>query len=159
MFSKNVKFRRFARVAAAGTLAALLAATTASAMAQTKPPADSEQKDTIDIELNKLEPGANGCRAFMVMHNGTARTFSNLQLDLVVFDPKGIIVDQLAVDMAPLAAGKTMVKVFEIAGHDCGNFGRVLLNDVLTCKAGDTAIERCVDLLVPSSRAAIAFIK
>jgi hypothetical protein len=61
--------------------------------------------------------------------------------------------------MAPLSAGKTMVKVFEIAGHDCGNFGRVLLNDVLTCKAGEAAVERCIDLLVPTSRAAIGFIK
>jgi hypothetical protein len=156
---QNPKTRRFARFRTASFFAAFVAIAALPALAQDKQPPESAPKEGIDIELNKLEPGNNGCRAFMVMHNGTARNFSNMQLDLVVFDPKGIIVDQLAVDMAPLAAGKTMVKVFEIAGHDCGNFGRVLLNDVLTCKAGDAAVERCIDLLVPTSRAAIGFIK
>ncbi|MDR6294289.1 hypothetical protein E9232_006843 [Inquilinus ginsengisoli] len=156
---QNPKTRRFARFRTASFFAAFVAIVAFPALAQEKQPPESTPKEGIDIELNKLEPGNNGCRAFMVMHNGTPRNFSNMQLDLVVFDPKGIIVDQLAVDMAPLAAGKTMVKVFEIAGHDCGNFGRVLLNDVLTCKAGDAAVERCIDLLVPTSRAAIGFIK
>lgn len=159
MSRKTAEIRRFAWVRPAGFFAFFIAIATFPALAQDKPAAESAPKEGIDIELNKLEPGNNGCRAFMVMHNGTNRSYSNLQLDLVVFDPKGIIVDQLAVDMAPLSAGKTMVKVFEIAGHDCGNFGRVLLNDVLTCKAGDAAVERCIDLLVPTSRAAIGFIK
>lgn len=159
MFRQIAEIRRFARVRPASFFAFFIAIAAFPALAQDKPAAESAPKEAIDIELNKLEPGNNGCRAFMVMHNGTNRSYSNLQLDLVVFDPKGIIVDQLAVDMAPLAAGKTMVKVFEIAGHDCGNFGRVLLNDVLTCKAGDAAVERCIDLLVPTSRAAIGFIK
>jgi hypothetical protein len=160
MPDKYAKTRRFARFKAASFFVYFAAIAINPALAQDKAPSESPAaKDGIDIELNKLEPGNNGCRAFMVMHNGTNRAFSNLQLDLVVFDPKGIIVDQLAVDMAPLAASKTMVKVFEIAGHDCGNFGRVLLNDVLTCKAGDAAVEHCIDLLVPSSRAAIGFIK
>lgn len=159
MPDQSPKTRCFARFKAASFFTYFAAIAIDPALAQDEPATDSVQQEAIDIELNKLEPGDNGCRAFMVMHNGTTRTFSNLQLDLVVFDPNGIIVDQLAVDMAPLAADKTMVKVFEIAGHDCGTFGRVLLNDVLTCQEGDTAIERCVDLLVPASRAAIGFIK
>lgn len=159
MSRKTAEIRRSAWVRPARFFAFFIAIAAFPALAQDKPAAESASKGAIDIELNKLEPGNNGCRAFMVMHNGTNRSYSNLQLDLVVFDPKGIIVDQLAVDMAPLSADKTMVKVFEIAGHDCGNFGRVLLNDVLTCKAGDAAVERCIDLLVPTSRAAIGFIK
>ncbi|WP_342241340.1 Tat pathway signal sequence domain protein [Inquilinus sp. OTU3971] len=159
MSRKTAEIRRSAWVRPARFFAFFIAIAAFPALAQDKPAAESAPKEAIDIELNKLEPGNNGCRAFMVMHNGTSRSYSNLQLDLVVFDPKGIIVDQLAVDMAPLSADKTMVKVFEIAGHDCGNFGRVLLNDVLTCKAGDAAVERCIDLLVPTSRAAIGFIK
>ena len=159
MSRKTAEIRRSAWVRPARFFAFFIAIAAFPALAQDKPAAESPSKEAIDIELNKLEPGNNGCRAFMVMHNGTNRSYSNLQLDLVVFDPKGVIVDQLAVDMAPLSAGKTMVKVFEIAGHDCGNFGRVLLNDVLTCKAGDAAVEHCIDLLVPTTRAAIGFIK
>jgi hypothetical protein len=143
---------RRAAVATALLLLAGVAASPVAAQEATDPAADA-----ISIELNKMEKGTGGCRSFMVLHNGTQRHFDTLQLDLVLFDPDEIIVDQLAVDMAPLSRGKTMVKVFEIAGHECEDFGRILLNDVLACKGGEETWTDCLALLAPSSRAAIPF--
>lgn len=120
---------------------------------------ESDVPQVVSVELNKIEDGTGGCRSFVVLRNDTGRVFDSLQLDLVLFDPDGIIVDQFAVDMAPLPTFKTMVKVFEIAGHDCSEFGRVLLNDVLSCRSGDTVWTDCVGLFQLSSRAPVDFVR
>ncbi len=131
------------------------------AAAQETPAAttESDVPPVISVELNKIENGTGGCRSFVVLRNDTGRIFDSLQLDLVLFDPDGIIVDQFAVDMAPLPTFKTMVKVFEIAGHECGEFGRILLNDVLSCRSGETVWTDCVGLFQLSSRAAVDFVR
>ena len=75
----------------------------------------------------------------MVFENATARGFSALKLDLVMFDPGGVIVKRLAVDAAPLPPGKTRLQVFDVGGLPCEEIGRVLLNDVLACEADGAA--------------------
>ncbi len=111
------------------------------------------------VELNKLETAEDACRAFMVLENGSAASFSTLKLDLVVFDPAGIVARRIAVETAPLPAGKTMLKVFPIDGIDCASISRVLLNDVLAC--GDASGPRldCLAALSTRAKPGLSFIK
>src|SRR5690606_31370006 len=102
----------------------------------------------VRVELNKLETVEKDCRATLVVSNSGEQAYSELRLDLVVFDKESIVAKRLIVDVAPLAAEKTSVKSFDIAGLPCNDISRVLLNDVPAC-GGDA----CLGQVETSSRA------
>lgn len=110
------------------------------------------------VELNKLEEADGACRAFLVIENGVGAAFETLALDLVVFDADGVIAERLAVDLAPLAAGKTSVKAFDIAGLDCADAGRFLMNRVLDCRGTGGAEGACAGPITPRGRGGLEFV-
>ncbi|PJK27429.1 Tat pathway signal sequence domain protein [Minwuia thermotolerans] len=115
--------------------------------------------ERLGLELNKLEPRDGACRAYIVIENGTPTAFESLKLDLVMFDREGIVAERLALEVAPLPAGKTSLKVFDVAGLACGQVGRVLLNEVLACDDGTGARDGCMDFVETSARGGLEFIK
>lgn len=118
---------------------------------------DGTQK--VQVELNKLEPQANACRAYLVLQNGTESEFSSLRLDLVAFDTDGIVAKRLAVEAAPLPPGKTSLKLFDMSELACDGIGHLLLNSVLAC--GDQNGERadCLDLIDVTAKPGLSLIK
>ena len=121
---------------------------------------DAATDPTLGVELNKLEQTGAACRSYMVLSNRTEVTLDQLSLDLVVFDTDGVIDRRLAVELGPVAAGRTRVKVFDMAGLDCGRVARVLLNDVLTCRPDSIdAATTCDAALRVSGRGALDFIR
>ena len=120
-------------------------------------PAAAEQG--MKIELNKLESVEGACRAYMVFENTTVNAFESLKLDLVMFDPNGVINKRLAVEGGPLPAGKTSVKLFDIKDVSCADVDRVLLNDVLDCQGPAGDISGCLDDIDTTSRDAAVFFK
>ena len=64
---------------------------------------------------------------------------------------------RVAVELGPLPARKTIVKIFDFPGIACGKVGRVLLNDVLACDGGDAAREACLERTETESKAGLAF--
>ena len=122
-------------------------------------PAAAAEEAKVTLELNKAEDEANGCRVYFVLDNGTADSFEAFKLDLVVFAPDGVILRNLATEMAPLRAAKRVVKMFDLADQPCAGIGSLLVNDVLACEAGAQPRSDCVDLLAVESRAAIALVK
>ena len=112
----------------------------------------------VGIELNKLEQLDGACRAFLVIENGMGADFETLALDLVVFDSDGVIAERLAVDLAPLAAGKTLVKAFDIAGLACADAGRFLMNGMLECRSPGGGGDACAGPVVPRGRGDLEFI-
>lgn len=109
----------------------------------------------VGVELNKLEPAGEACRAALVVFNGTEAAYQDLLLDMVIFDQESIVTKRLAVDVAPLPAGKTSVKTFDISGIGCDTIGRILLNDVTSCGQNGS----CLTLVDVTSRAATPFFK
>jgi len=93
----------------------------------------------INVELNKLEPVDSACRAYLVTQNLSDQTFNSLKLDVVMFDAQGIVAKRLAVQIAPMPAGKTSLKVFDIADLACDKIGQLLLNNVLECTVAPAA--------------------
>lgn len=112
----------------------------------------------VAVELNKLEQVEDACRAFLVIENGLEAGFETLALDLVVFDADGVIAERLAVDLAPLAAGKTSVKAFDIAGLACAEAGRFLMNGVLDCRTAGDGGDACAAPVTPRGRGGLAFV-
>ena len=117
------------------------------------------QGNGVAIELNKLEPASEACDVYLVVENATESTFRSLSLDLVVFDTDGIISERLALETAPLPAGKTSVKVFALDGLACSEVSRMLLNDVLACEDAGGAREQCLRQITTDSVAQVPFIK
>jgi hypothetical protein len=137
----------------AGGLAAL--ALTAASVAA----AAAEDTPRVGLELNKLEPVEGACRAYMVFRNQTDHDFEGFKLDLVMFDPDGIISGRLAVQAAPLAADKTVVRLFDIQGLACDQIDRVLMNGVLACDTESGETPNCQAMAEPSSKATTGFFK
>src|SRR5512145_1777384 len=84
--------------------------------------AEAEQ-GSVSIELNKLEPQGQGCRAYFVVGNKTSTAYQELKLDLVLFRPDGVIGRRFAVDLGPLKPDKKSVKLFDIEGTACDQVG------------------------------------
>jgi hypothetical protein len=123
----------------------------------------------LPLELNKLEPlaqGEAGCRVYFVVTNPEAETIAQMRLDLILFGTDGVILRRIALDLGPLAPKKTGVRLFDLQGLACDSIGRVLINDVLACHAGDKPAtnadqERaaCLDRLALSSRTKVPLAK
>ena len=121
-------------------------------------PAPAEKASTpptedaaVSIELNKLEPQGQGCRAYFVVGN-KATEYQELKLDLVLFRPDGVIGRRFAVDLAPLKADKRSVKLFDIEGTKCEEVGSFLINDVMECKAQSGPLSDCLKNISVSTR-------
>lgn len=111
------------------------------------------------IELNKLEPTDSACRAYLLFENLGSGDFRSLKLDLVMFNPEGVISRRLAVEGGPLPAGKTSVKLFDIDGVACDSVDRVLLNGVLACSGDQGERSDCLTLIETASRSSVDFFK
>jgi hypothetical protein len=113
----------------------------------------------IPLELNKLEPlttGGPGCRAYFVVSNPDTTPIEQLRIDLILFGTDGVIARRLAFDLGPLGPKKMSVRLFDVAGLPCEGIGRMLVNDVLLCKAvEDTDHQACLDRLAVTSRTAV----
>ena len=116
-------------------------------------------RETVTIELNKLEPQENACRAYLVVKNDGEQAFESLKLDLVMFDKGGVVAKRLAVQAAPLPVGKTSLKVFDVEGHACPDIGSILLNDVLECTPAPAAPGGCLAQIAVSARGELSFLK
>jgi hypothetical protein len=116
----------------------------------------------LPLELNRLEPvsgAAEGCRIWLVLANDApeAAAIASLRLDLVVFGAEGQIARRAAVELAPVGAGRTAVRLFDLAGLACDRIGRLLVNEVLACRIGGSDVPNCADHIRPASRAGIRF--
>lgn len=115
--------------------------------------------EPVSIELNKLEPQGEACRAYLVVKNTGEQAFDSLKLDLVMFDEGGVVAKRLAVQAAPLPAGKTSLKVFDIQGHACPDISSILLNDVLECTPALESPGGCLAQIAVSARGELSFLK
>lgn len=106
-----------------------------------------------------MEASENACRAYLLLENRSALSFESLKLDLVIFDPEGVVAKRLAVETAPLPREKTSLKVFDITQLPCDGISRVLLNKLTSCNDGQTARGDCLSMVSTTTRGAVPFIK
>ena len=111
----------------------------------------------LKIELNRLEPAGDSCRTYMLVDNASGPALKSLKVDLFAFDTEGVAQKRLAVELGPVQAAKTVVRLFDFPGIACPKIGRVLLNDVLACEGGDASRESCLERAEPTSKTAAAF--
>jgi hypothetical protein len=103
------------------------------------------------IELNKLESQDKGCRAYVVVTNKNSKAYQILKLDLIVFQPDGVIGRRFAIDLGPIKSDKRVVKLFDIDNAPCDQIGSFLINDVLECKVEENEQSDCLADITASS--------
>lgn len=146
--------RRIGRIALdTAACLALSALLVVSALAQDV----AAEKTPLKLQLNKLETAGEACRVTLVVDNSKGTALKSYKVDLFAFDPEGVAQKRVAVELGPLPARKTTVKIFDFPGIACGKVGRVLLNDVLACDGGDAAREACLERTETESKAGPAF--
>jgi hypothetical protein len=142
-----------ARSTLSGALALALMAFTHAAAKDTdaETPAPPEG---MRVQLNKITPVSDACRVYLVFENRTGRAFDAYTLDLVMFDTDDAILRRLAVEAGSMPEGKTRVKPFDLTGTKCEAVGKILLNEVMTCKGPDGAgsSSSCTAAARPESR-------
>ncbi|NNM74630.1 Tat pathway signal sequence domain protein [Enterovirga aerilata] len=113
---------------------------------------------SITLELNKLEPGSGGCRAYFVVENRTQEGVKELRLDTFIFDGGGQITRRIGLTFPDIRPERTKVVPFDLNGAACPEIGRVLVNDVLACTGASGApIGNCGDLLKVTARGGTRF--
>ena len=128
------------------------------AMAQDKGPAKtstdgapaataaSAPSGKIGIQLNKLEPHGQACRAYLVIRNKTAASYPTFKVDLIEFRTDGIIGHRFLFDLGPIPANKTEVRLYDI-DTPCDQIGSFLFNDVTDCETASGPAKDCLDAL------------
>lgn len=153
--TRNRKYGPYVALGWLAILAALLAPLAAAGPSRAQAPGG----EIVSIELNKLEPQGEACRAYLVVKNSGEQGFDSLKLDLVMFDRAGVVAKRLAVQAAPLPAGKTSLKVFDVEGHGCEDIGSILLNDVMDCAPAPETGAGCLARIAVSARGEVTFVK
>ena len=123
------------------------------------PPPALGQSSGLSVELNKAEDVNGGCVASFVFQNNLGATLDRFNLDLFLFDPQGVIVRRVTIDMAPLLDGKTRVAQFHLHAGGCAGLSRILVNDIPQCRAETGEPVECLAGLAVSSRSAILLTK
>ena len=131
--------------------AGFFAVSTLSLVASLTSGALAQPSSNLAVELNKLETYDKGCRAYVVINNTSDVAFQSVKLDLVLFQPDGVIARRFAVDLAPLKSAKKTVKLFDIEGLACDKIASVLVNDVMECKTDTGAVNDCLTKMSLSS--------
>lgn len=119
----------------------------------------ADPKGRLAIELNRLEPQGQSCVAYLVFRNETGTSLESLRLELALFGVDGFIARRFTLDAAPIPAGKTSLKLFEIAATPCETLGRVLINEVLACAGPNGVLADCLERIEPSSRLPVSLFK
>jgi len=109
------------------------------------------------LELNAVQPSDNGCRVTFLASNQLGQPLARAALEMALFDKAGSIERIVTLDFKDLSPGKTKVLQFDLAGLDCADLGRILVNDVTACEGEGLAPDACLAGLTTSARPDIVF--
>lgn len=113
----------------------------------------------VTVELNKLEPQDADCRVYFVVNNTSATAYQTFLLELVTFQPDGVVARHFSVEFAPLRATKRAVKIIVLKNQACDGVGSLLVNDVMDCKSDAGVVPNCLGLIAVSSISKIPLTK
>ena len=69
-------------------------------------PGTADGQQTLTLELNRLDTERGGCRFFFLVKNPLDRGFAELDLDIVFFDKKEIIIGRTTIEFGKIRKQK-----------------------------------------------------
>ena len=118
---------------------------------------DPAPAPALNLELNAMQPSDKGCRLTFLVENGLASDLEKAAYEIVLFDKAGQVSRLVVLDFQDLPAGKTKVRQFDFTGTQCGDVGRILVNDSTECKGAGVDPKACIDKLQTATKADIEF--
>lgn len=118
---------------------------------------DAAKPTHLSLELNSVQPSEKGCRLTFVVTNGLSQDLTRAAFEIALFNEDGVVDRLTVLDFKDLPAGKTKVTRFDLAGTDCGNLSRALINGSTQCEGQGVDPAACMSRLATSCRANIAF--
>ncbi|ODT81879.1 MAG: hypothetical protein ABS76_10525 [Pelagibacterium sp. SCN 64-44] len=119
--------------------------------------AAQQAEPRLAVELNAAEATETGCKVTFLATNELGSTLDRAALEMALFDRDGGIRRIVTLEFKALPENKTKVLQFQLAGLDCAELGRVLVNDVTACEGPELAANLCLDRLATSARPDIGF--
>ncbi|MQX35718.1 hypothetical protein GHC57_04215 [Roseospira navarrensis] len=119
---------------------------------------DPATRSGLEIDLNKTEAVEGGCRSYFLFRNDTGTTWDAFELSLAILDRDGVIAQLLTIDAAPLPAGRSALKLFDIPDIACGDIGEIILHDIATCADASGARSDCFEVVRLVSRSGIPLV-
>lgn len=99
----------------------------------------------LQVELNTIaQQDDAACRVYLVVTNNSEDRFTDLEMELILFDTQGFVSRRYAVQIAPLQPNKTRVRPFDLPELDCDTVGQFLINDVTRCAAEGNDQPECL---------------
>ncbi|MEM9642894.1 MAG: hypothetical protein AAGA19_15480 [Pseudomonadota bacterium] len=111
-----------------------------------------EATRSLRVELNALQPSDSGCRITLVAENGLGHAAETIVLETVLFTKSGEVERLTLFDLGDMPVGRPRVRQFDIAGLECGNLGRVLINGLSACEGPGLTPDLCLDAMTLRSR-------
>jgi hypothetical protein len=96
-----------------------------------------ETAGSLSLELNRIDPLEGACRLTFLAENGLGADLQTLSLETVLIDREGRVERLTLFEFGALPNGVPRVRQFDLAGLACESLGRVLINGVADCSAGD----------------------
>ncbi|WP_136659291.1 hypothetical protein [Nitratireductor sp. XY-223] len=111
----------------------------------------------LSLELNNLARSEAGCLATFMVKNGFDEKLEKVAFEIVLFNSQGLVERLMVLDFSPLTTGKTRVRQFDLAGADCADISRVLINDAAACEARALPATACLEHLQTTARPKVEF--
>jgi len=109
------------------------------------------------LELNALQKSETGCRITFLATNDLGKALEKVAFEVALFNGAGSMERLVSLDFKALTAGKTKVLQFDLAGTQCDNLGRVLVNDVAACVGDGVEPGACLAGLKTDTKTKITF--
>jgi hypothetical protein len=109
------------------------------------------------LELNGAQPSDKGCRLTFVVTNNLGAELSKAAFEIALFNDAGVVDRLTVLDFNELPAGKTKVARFDLAGVDCTEISRVLVNHATECTGAGIDPKACLAQLKPETKSTIVF--
>jgi hypothetical protein len=109
------------------------------------------------LELNALQKSETGCRITFLATNDLGKALEKVAFEIALFNGAGSMERLVSLDFKALTAGKTKVLQFDLAGTQCDNLGRVLVNDVAACVGDGVEPGACLAGLKTDTKTKITF--
>src|SRR5690606_5954743 len=98
-----------------------------------------------------------GCKVTFLATNNLGGLLNRAAVEMALFGSSGAIDRIVTLDFKNLTEGKTKVLQFELAGLQCADVTRVLINDIGICEGQGVAPTSCLSDLVPTARPDVSF--
>jgi hypothetical protein len=111
-----------------------------------------ESEAVLGIELNSTLQNDAACRVTLMVENKLGADLDSAVFETVLFTQDGLEERLTLFDFQTLPQGRPRVRQFDLAGLNCPDLGRILINGVQACSGDGIEAASCLNNMSLTSR-------